>query len=227
MTTMPEQCKDATECLLIVEGKDDCHSILHLASQYSCETIFGIWQGENDEGALEKFGGLLVASIPKRPRILGIVLDSDKGPSQRWFQIVKKLEGFGYSLPPEPSPNGTIIQGSESYPKIGVWLMPDNQAVGMLEDFLLQLAPKDAVDYARTCAQSAKSKGLGNYKTGHESKAVAHTYLAWQDEPGRPLGLAIKCRSFDINIDLAAHFMTWLKELFGGSNEAPAPIQSV
>lgn len=97
--------------------------------------------------------------------------------------------------------------------------MPDNQNSGMLEDFLLSLAPSKAVEYARTCAQSAKEKGYATYKQIHEAKAVAHTYLAWQDEPGRPLGLAIQAKAFDTSSEAAGNFIRWLKELYEVKNQ--------
>jgi hypothetical protein len=224
---MPENCKNFAERLLIVEGKDDCHSIYHVAQQNGCETLFGIWEGGNDEGALKRFGGLLVAPASQRPKILGIVLDSampqksdtrSNDLTRRWAQIQDRLRDFKFAVPEKPSPVGTIIRGPEGFPKIGIWLMPDNQTEGMLEDFLLKLVPRNAAAYAKTCAQSAKNQGHGNYKECHEAKAVAHTYLAWQDEPGKPLGLAIKSRLFDTNSEYATDFIAWLKGLFEAPN---------
>ncbi len=221
MNTVRKYCKDEKECLLIVEGINDCHSIFRLAEKNGCETLFGIWEGGNDAGALERFGGLLVATTPQRPRIMGIVLDADidqedgtKGSMRRWSQIASKLRDSGYEVPSQPSPNGTIIQGLGGRPKVGVWLMPDNQNAGMLEDFLLELAPRKTVDYVRTCVQTARDAGYTSYKDRHESKAIAYTYLAWQNEPGNPFGIAVKAKFFDANSQSAANFIAWLKNLF-------------
>lgn len=46
------------------------------------------------------------------------------------------------------------------------------------------------------------------------SKAVIHTYLAWQDEPDRPLGQAITKQALRPQTDIAVRFTDWLKALF-------------
>ncbi len=227
MTTASHYCKDDADCLLIVEGKDDCHCIYQVAAQSGCQTLFGLWEGGSDEGALNRFGGLLIAPASQRPRILGIVLDSaildgsvSSGLARRWAQIRDRLLNFNFKVPEQPFPGGTIIQGPDGFPKIGIWLMPDNQTEGMLEDFLMRLVPRSAADYAKACVRKAKDQGHGNYKECHEAKAVAHTYLAWQDEPGKPLGLAIKSRQFDTNSQYAVDFVAWLRSLFDAPNQA-------
>ena len=44
-----------------------------------------------------------------------------------------------------------------------------------------------------------------------------HTWLAWQEEPGIPLGLAVTKRYLDVDHVLARQFLQWLQRLF------PAP----
>jgi len=220
-------CKARTPHLLVVEGKNDCHVISHLAAQHGLETAFGIWQGDNDDAAIDGFAGFLEAS-GKRPTILGIVLDCDSSEGgheaasqRRWAQVGRTLASYPYQLPTIPPQRGAILDQIEGYPRVGIWLMPDNQSEGMLEDFLLRLAPLDAVAFARECAQAAKARSFGDYQVVHESKAVAHTYLAWQDEPGRPLGSGIRQRSFDANSPAAKDFIQWLKDLFQPASLAP------
>jgi hypothetical protein len=117
-------------------------------------------------------------------------------------------------VPTAPDPRGTIIEGPEGYPRIGAWLMPNNQTEGMFEDYLLPLIPVAALIFARETARMARTQGHGSYKEIHESKAVAHTYLAWQDEPGKPLGIAIKAGMFDLDSPRANDFIEWLRNLF-------------
>jgi len=47
-----------------------------------------------------------------------------------------------------------------------------------------------------------------------ESKAVIHTWLAWQEKPGRPLGTAITARYLDPNVPQVDVLVSWLKKLF-------------
>src|SRR5258708_398664 len=104
-TPIPRLCKDETENVLVVEGKDDCHGIYQIAARSGLEPSFGIWDGGSDQGALERFGGLLLSSR-KRPKVLGIVLDCDsdemdnsKGTARRWSQILHRLRGMPYVVP--------------------------------------------------------------------------------------------------------------------------------
>jgi len=213
-------CKSTHENTLIVEGKNDCHGIYQIAARHGLQDFFGIWDGGGDKGALSRFGGLLTSS-KQRPAILGIVLDCDaddtgliQGPDGRWAQIRHRFADLPYEIPAAPSSAGTIIEAPAGYPKIGVRLMPDNVAEGMFEDFLLPLISQDARAYAEHAASDAKVQGFASFKDVHLSKAIAHTFLAWQDEPGKPIGVAIKSRLFDIDGPEAAPFVNWLRELF-------------
>jgi hypothetical protein len=213
-------CKEETPKVLIVEGKNDCHGVYQIAARKGLNGIFGIWQGESDMQALERFGGLLVDR--KRPQTLGIMLDSDRdaggslhGVKRRWDQITNRLSGYKYELPAHPESEGTIIEGPNGLPRVGIWLMPDNQQDGMFEDFLLSQITPDALEFAQQTVKSAREQGFGSYKLAHESKAITHCYLSWQDEPGHPLGIAIKSGLFNVESDPARQFVTWLKRLFG------------
>lgn len=213
-------CKDETARLLVVEGKDDCNGIYQIAARHNLQGTFGIWEAGSDERALERFGGLLLSS-KNRPEVMGIVLDCDadesgmiRRPERRWAQVKQRLEKCDYLVPKDPNPTGTIVEGPLGFPKVGVWLMPDNQTEGMFEDFLLPLISPAARTFAEASATSARDQNFGNFKQVHLSKAVAHTFLAWQDEPGRPLGLAIKARMFDLKHPKAEPFVGWLRDLF-------------
>jgi hypothetical protein len=92
--------------------------------------------------------------------------------------------------------------------------MPDNNVDGMLEDFCRSLASPEAIQYAQTCALEAKDKGFLSYKSVHLSKSTIHTFLAWQDEPGMPLGQAITSKVLDSTQPLAKELIAFLTNLF-------------
>jgi hypothetical protein len=46
------------------------------------------------------------------------------------------------------------------------------------------------------------------------AKAKLHTFLAWQEEPGKPIGLAITAKYLDPNAIQAQQFIDWLRTLF-------------
>lgn len=209
---MDDFCKHDGSRILLVEGKNDCHVIMALCKYFNIPETFGIRQCEGDVGVL----GTLDAYVPKRPmEVVGVVLDADTIPAeeQRWLKFTTIMKEHGYSLPDKPVPSGTILE-KEGSPKIGVWIMPDNQKRGMLEDLLLEMVPPVSVTQARECVQSAEASGHTTFKQVHRSKAEIHTYLAWQDEPGMPMGRAITNRALDPNTVTAHAFKNWLFAMF-------------
>jgi hypothetical protein len=48
----------------------------------------------------------------------------------------------------------------------------------------------------------------------HRSKAVIHTWLAWQENPGVPMGSAIFCRYLDATRGHGQRLAAWCRRLF-------------
>ncbi|MCP4221302.1 MAG: hypothetical protein GY765_42140, partial [bacterium] len=99
-------------------------------------------------------------------------------------------------------------------PLLGIWIMPDNRNPGMLEDFVMEMVDKKALQAAADCVAKAKEKGFTAYKSPHHSKAVIHTWLSWQDEAGRPMGQAITGQVLKPETKSAKLFIDWLIKLF-------------
>ncbi len=87
----------------------------------------------------------------------------------------------------------------------------------MLEDFVITLTNGDDVlmEEAELALSKIESKGLNLYTSVHRSKAMMHTYLAWQEEPGRPMGLAITANVLNADSESARTFLEWIKVVFG------------
>jgi hypothetical protein len=180
-------CKQDTEKILLVEGVNDCHVVMALCKAHNVPQSFGIFECGSDDKVLKRLNALMSESDP--PKVIGILLDTDQptdNPSvgPRLDSIKGKLKSYNYQFPQKPDPNGTIITGYEDEPRLGLWLMPNNQDVGMLEDFCLQLAEPKSLTYAKECVEQAMAKEISTFKQVHLSKAIIHTYLAWCDEPG-------------------------------------------
>jgi len=109
-------------------------------------------------------------------------------------------------------------------PKVGIWVMPDNQSTGCLEDFLQNLIGKDDKLHAHAkdfVAGLPEKRFLNNkepeeseFNKIHRSKAIMHTWLAWQEEPGKPFGQSITAHYLDPNLPLGQTFAAWLHKLF-------------
>ncbi|MDS4069290.1 MAG: DUF3226 domain-containing protein [Candidatus Competibacter sp.] len=208
-----DPCRHQGKRVLLVEGNDDCHVILALCQFFQIPETFGLYQNGGYTELLKRLNALILQA--DGPEIIGIVIDADsRDVMSRWRQIKEKPELKAYPFPDAPTPDGTIVSGQKGKPRLGVWLMPDNKNPGMLEDFLVDFAPQDGIEAARSCIANAQTKQLTSFKEAHLSKAVIHTYLAWQDEPGKPLGQAVTAQVLQPHTQTAKAFIDWLKRLF-------------
>ncbi len=211
---MSNVCKQDTDKVLLVEGDNDCHVVMALCAAHNVPETFGIYQCGSDVGVLKRLNALIVR--PNPPQIIGVMLDADNSLASRWESIKGKLKHYNYTFPIKPDANGTIVKSLVDEPLLGFWLMPNNQDSGMLEDFCAELAEPTSLAFARECVEQAHSTKVTTFKEVHGSKAVIHTYLAWHDEPGYPMGKAITRQALRPHTDVAVRFSAWLTHLFTG-----------
>jgi hypothetical protein len=210
---MSDVCKQDTDKVLLVEGDNDCHVVMALCAAHNVPETFGIYQCGSDVGVLKRLNALIVR--PNPPQVIGVVIDADRPSLKgRWDSIQGKLRHYSYTFPNSPSVDGTVVESDSEEPKLGFWLMPDNQTSGMLEDFCAELAEPESLAFARECVENAYIRKVTTFKNVHRSKAAIHTYLAWHDEPGYPLGKAITKQALRPRTDIAVRFTDWLTRLF-------------
>jgi len=84
----------------------------------------------------------------------------------------------------------------------------------MLEDFLEFLIPvgDKLLPIAESTLNEIETKSLNRYKETYKSKALLHTWLAWQEDPGTPFGQAITKRYLIKEGTEVKDFISWLKE---------------
>lgn len=224
----------ADKYLLIVEGADDYHVLFHLFQHYDITSKIVLKMNGNvrkeDRSRLQDSDSLnvkvidgienlnlpLVSSLLDASdlQVLGIIVDADADTSNRWDSVRGTLMRCGYSnVPDQPSAAGTVIQ-QDGRPTVGVWLMPNNSDPGMIEDFITFLVrPTDAL-WPRVikCVDEIPSEErLFGDKT---AKARIHTWLAWQSEPGIPMGVAITKHYVDANCQEAQEFVAWIRNIY-------------
>ncbi|MBN3872584.1 DUF3226 domain-containing protein [Nostoc sp. JL33] len=209
---MSDICKQDTDKVLLVEGTDDCHVVMALCAAHQVPETFGIYECNGDTKVLKRLNALIVR--PDHPEVIGVMLDADTSLEGRWASIKGKLSHYSYKLPDIPDIDGTIVEGITDEPKLGFWLMPNNQDSGKLEDFCAELAEPTSLAFVRESIAEAQVNKVTTFKPLDISKAVIHTYLAWQDEPGRPMGQAITKQALRPNTDIARRFTNWLIRLF-------------
>jgi hypothetical protein len=188
--------------------------MLNLCQYHDLPNAFGI---ENKEGVTNVLDAFEAEIAAPGKDCIGIVVDADTDLAARWDAIMSLLTRSGYrNMPLSPHSNGTIISQKDK-PTIGIWLMPNNSLPGELEDFIAFLVPQRETNplwtYATQCLNSLPEVPE-RYPEQDRSKAHVHTWLAWQQEPGKPLGQAITARYIDANAPDAKQLIEWLKNLF-------------
>jgi hypothetical protein len=159
-----------------------------------------------------------ISASLKRPGLeaLGIVLDANDSFEERW-QRIQQLFRPEFPSIPGTMDSGGVITKSDSGLRLGVWIMPDNRSRGMLETFLAYLVPDESEavwQEAINASESARITGAP-FKDIHTDKARIHTWLAWQDPPGRPFGEALKNKCLDPSVPQATAFAQWFITLYG------------
>lgn len=202
----------ADKAVLLVEGKDDEHVFYALLGFHRLPEIFRIKDKRGIDNLLGTLDVELLASDLER---LGIVVDADIDIASRWQRVTNILRASGYSnIPALPDPLGTII-AENGRPTVGIWIMPDNTLPGMLENFVRFLVPSNDSLWGRVihCIDNVPENER-RFPTHHLIKAQLHTWLAWQHEPGSPLGLAITKRYLEANASHAQRLIDWIRRLF-------------
>jgi len=205
---------------LLVEGFTDEKVVEHLFRWHGCTDLCDIRNQGGVDPLLETVPVLVKGSIER----FGVVLDADLDVGDRWAALADRLRAAGYQdVPDRPVPGGLILR-TPDLPVAGVWIMPDNRLPGMIEDFVRLLVPASDVlwPYAESVVAEVANRDR-RFLAAHESKARIHTWLAWQADPGTPLGLAITKRYLDAGAREAAEFIKWARDLFedtpGGGTE--------
>lgn len=212
---------------LLVEGRDDLYAIANLMIQHGVDFEHRP-AGVPDIKDCDSYAGVLEA-IPMSAKTydrLGIMLDADFPPTNRWASIRDRLRSHPLNLvvPDDLPPDGLVIAGWRPNSLIGVWLMPDNIEPGMLVDFLGNLIPQNdqCWPYTDEVVDTAKAKGAA-FGLTHKSKARIHSWLAWQEPPGRPFGTAITAHLLLSGSPLALRFARWFARVFPESGANPPP----
>lgn len=198
--------------VLLVEGKDDSAVVQSLCNYHRVPEVFAVQPKQGDTRLLD---GLPLELRRRGLDRLGIVLDGDNNTRARWDAVRGTLLQEGHEdLPDRLDPKGTVIAAPDR-PRFGVWIMPDNDAPGMLETFAASLVPPDDFLWAHAAAVLNEIPAEHRrFREVERPKAHIHTWLAWQEGPGSPMGQAITKGDLDANAPAARQFVAWLRRLF-------------
>lgn len=205
---------------LLVEGKDDAYAVAGLMGSHVA------WGDSEEDWPVMIVPAGSDTQLLDRSYLdnwfrrsgleaLGILLDANDNFLGRWTGLRNTCIRRFPRMPEELPTEGLILAASGA-PRFGVWIMPDNRSRGMLETFLGFLVPEggeELWDYAIDASSEARSRGAA-FKDAHRDKAHVHTWLAWQDPPGRPFGEALKAKCLQPDSPAGRPFVEWFIRLF-------------
>lgn len=151
---------------------------------------------------------------------LGLIVDADQIADGNGFdntvkQVSNALAAEGFATPPKRLPKGGLaFTHPDGLPDFGLWVMPDNQNEGILEDWIGQSLHQDEqvlFDHARVTVQALKSP---RFKPIRQRKAEIATWLAWQANPGEGLYYAFKDKLLEPGSALYLGLREWFDEIF-------------
>jgi len=201
--------------VLLVEGINDLHVIKDLLIAHGIEGQIEI----RDKQGISNILATLKTEVDANQDFLGIVVDANSSLDSRWQSLIDRLKDkeIGYAkVPAEPVENGLILKGQGFLPKLGIWVMPNNKLVGKIENFIRLLVAEEK-ENLWLIVEKVVSEIPAEEKLFADKdiiKAQVHTFLAWQDEPGRPMGESITRRYFQTDAPEALNFVEWIRKLF-------------
>ena len=196
---------------LLVEGNDDQHVVWALCQKFNIPEIFDVIDCEGIENL---YDNLLLRFKQADIETIGVIIDADTNLNDRWLQIKNLLSKQGFNMPEKLPSSGLVLSNNDI--KIGVWVMPNNNTDGILEDFIAFLVPQndELLPIVDTTLAEIENKKLNKYLPIHKSKARIHAWLAYQENPGTPMGLSITKKYLTTDNKNCEQLIAWLTKLF-------------
>ncbi len=211
--------------MLLVEGDDDAHAIRNLLGQHGISAAFVEKAGSRRSIApkqvesVDDFPPSIRNELKVGPDLsaLGVVADADQSVEDEWRALRNALHTYEDQRAPISLPSdgwiGMVSTVDDHEIPAGIWIMPDNDREGALEEFVMELVPDDdgLWPYSEEVIQDLPEQ---RFSDADEGKALIHTWLAWQETPREPIGRAISQDVLRSDADLAAQFVDWVQRFF-------------
>ncbi|MEM6379779.1 MAG: DUF3226 domain-containing protein [Bacteroidota bacterium] len=209
---------------LLVEGKTDMYVFTEICRKLGLPTIkyhetrikyekfieTGSWKND--------FLRQVEAILPLNDGKLnfGMIIDADQDIKAKWDALSGILRNGGFKDLPKQFPTDGLVVEQLDLPKIGIWIMPDNQSKGYIEYFLLDLIvdPNNLMRDVRRVLDKLEMENRTLFSPIHRKKAELYTWLAWQEKAGLPFGTAIRANYFNLDHPNVEAFVKWAKKIF-------------
>ena len=198
--------------ILWVEGNDDVYVLNTFITRFKIEKTFKV----ESKGGVDSIKKVLPNQLKSMTgKTLGVIIDADVDIKTRWQSIKNILLEHKFNAPKDFPIEGLILI-NENEVRVGVWIMPNNNLNGMLEDFMALLIPNDdkLLPIVSANIDDIERQKLNKYKALYKSKAIIHSWLALQEEPGKAMGQAITNNYLANNEAICKPLINWLNNLF-------------
>jgi hypothetical protein len=150
---------------------------------------------------------------------LAAIVDADYDPKDKVafqktlanFQTTVSEHGF---ILLEDNTHGLIFKLQDSDITFGLWIMPDNQAEGTIEDFVKTCIHSDEQPLLNHAIDVVKNVPNKKFEKHNVSKAEVATLLAWQRKPSLGLYCSVEDKLIDTKHTLFQELERWLKQIF-------------
>lgn len=197
---------DFKKCSFLVEGPTDQEIVGAIAHRLGIKNV----KCESFNGSDKLLKDLTAHIKESDAASIGIIMDANKSLERRWGSIYNKLirSDLTIEIPKKPVRDGVIVRHDTQC--IGVWVMPDNERTGELEDFVKEMIPESNVwDLARDYVERVKNEDIQLKKL---SKSEVYAWLAVVD-PGVRMGTAFLAGKFRFDTTTYRRFENWIKIL--------------
>jgi hypothetical protein len=209
--------------VLLVEGPGDVYFVQQVCNTHGIDNrrLFDITYRKPEGDGHQKSEGSLTSgwkgvkdalpvSLKTAPTRVAALFDADGDPRSRWASMTATLRSDYPEIPREPVDGGFVVRPSPERRGLALWMMPNNQDRGELEDFFAGLIPLEDPLHRR--AREVVSDLPRPVLFGSDvRKAEVHTWLAWRKEPGRSMGRAVSAGDVQPRHPNMMHFVAWLR----------------
>ncbi len=178
------------------------------------------------EGVKNHLEKIVLPSIPRGLyEHIGVVIDADQkengsGYERTYQRFSEVLKEYTHDSTIE---HGLIFKSNDGLPDIGLWIMPNNQHNGMLEDWIKTCQHPNEKTLFQHVQQSIDTIPNGaKFKELHRAKAEIATWLAWQKNPDHGLYYAVNPELLNTESESFQELKQWLQHLFPTASTAPA-----
>jgi hypothetical protein len=213
--TSARPSKDSTRNRFYVEGADDFHVVCALVRKAGVSWIASdsrIPYAPDTNGDADAIKKAVVAVKGRTPRV-GLVVDGDARPSERWQAIHRQFDEIGVPLPTDYEDDGVVVS-LDGERCVGVWMMPYGGQPGAVEALVASLIPDSKLRaHANVATDQARAIGA-EFADKDLDKARLRAWLSWQRAPGAPYGRAIDAGFLELSSPMTDALVRWFRRLY-------------